>query len=154
MKNFISTLAVICYFLLAEVNFAQTLFDARRLSMAGSNIAITEGSEYFGANPATLAYPRHFNFELHLASAHAMINNNSYSLNEYDKYFTTGDSLSSSDINDLLSNIPESGLKGRSIRINIRCYRQRVHKFSKRCVRISSVGEYHHTGIQNRRFRG
>lgn len=80
--------------------------------MAGSNIAITEGNGYFGANPATLAQIRDFNFELHLVSAHFMVNNNSYSLNEYNKYFTDGDSLTSEDIEDLLSTIPEKGLKG------------------------------------------
>jgi hypothetical protein len=92
--------------------FAQMVFDAKRLSMAGSNIAITEGNEYFGANPATLAQIRDFNFELHLVSAHFMVNNNSYSLKEYDKYFTNGDSLTSKDIEDLLSTMPEKGLKG------------------------------------------
>ena len=90
----------------------QDLYNARSLGMAGSNIAINEGNEYIGANPAVLAYPRDFNFELLLLSAHTMVNNNSFSLTEYDHYFTTGDSLTSQDINDIFSKIPEKGWRG------------------------------------------
>jgi len=91
--------------------YTQSVFDAKRLSMAGSSYAIDEGNEYFGGNPATLAQKRAFNFELHLASAHFMVNNNSYTIEEYDRYFTTGDSLSRQDIDNLLGSIPETGLR-------------------------------------------
>ncbi len=104
----LSLFILVCYFL----SSAQDLYNARSLGMAGSNIAIQEGNEYIGANPAVLAYPRDFNFELLLLGAHAMVNNNSFSLTEYDRYFTTGDSLTSSDINDLFGKIPEKGLRG------------------------------------------
>ncbi len=90
---------------------AQYLAGARTLAMAGSNIAIAEGSEYIGGNPATLALRQKFNFELQLLSAHLMIKNNSFSLKEYDRYFTTGDSLTAQDIEDLLGNIPEGGMQ-------------------------------------------
>ncbi|UCF62703.1 MAG: hypothetical protein JSW33_08920 [bacterium] len=107
----ISTHIFLLFFLTVEVR-SQNLYNARSLSMAGSNVAITEGNEYIGGNPAVLALPRHFNFEILLVSAHAMLRNNSYSLTEYDRYFTTGDSLSSSDIDFLASRIPDNGLKG------------------------------------------
>lgn len=91
---------------------AQNSDDARYLSMAGSNVAIAEGNEYYGGNPATLAVKRDFNFEIQLLSAHLMFRNNSFSLNEYDDYFTTGDTLTRQDIDDLFGNIPEKGLNG------------------------------------------
>jgi hypothetical protein len=89
----------------------QYLINARSLGMAGSDIAVTEGSEHIGGNPATLARRQNFNFELHLLSARVMLKNNSFSLQEYDRYFTTGDSLNSTDIDNLLSYIPASGLR-------------------------------------------
>jgi len=90
---------------------AQYYIDARSLGMAGSNIAVTQGAEYIGGNPATLAKHQDFNFELHLLSARFMIKNNSFSLKEYDRYFTTGDSLTSQDIDNLLGYIPDTGLR-------------------------------------------
>ena len=90
---------------------SQGLSDARRLGMAGSNYAIAEGTEFVGGNPATLAKQRDFNFELHLLSAHFMVKNNSYSLKDYDKYFTTGDSLTSQDIDNLFNHIPGDGMR-------------------------------------------
>ncbi len=101
----------ICLLMVAS-GFSQYAIDARSLGMAGSNAAISEGIEYVGENPATLALARDFSFELHLLSAHFMVKNNSYSLKEYDKYFTTGDSLTARDIDDLLGNIPDDGLRG------------------------------------------
>lgn len=95
--------------------WGQNIFDAKRLSMAGSSYAIEEGNEYFGGNPATLAQIRSFNFEIHLATAHFMVNNNSYSWSDYNKYFTSGDSLTNEDIDYLMGAIPESGLRGDAI---------------------------------------
>ena len=99
-------------FIMAANGFTQYQIDARSLGMAGSNVAISEGIEYVGENPATLARVHDFSFEMHLLSARFMVKNNSYSLKEYDKYFTTGDSLSAGDIDDLLGNIPDEGLRG------------------------------------------
>jgi hypothetical protein len=107
----ISTHSLLLLLLHTEGN-SQNLYNARSLGMAGSNVAIAEGNEYIGGNPAVLALPRPFNFEILLVSAHAMLRNNSYSLTEYDQYFTTGDSLTSSDIDFLASRIPDKGLKG------------------------------------------
>ncbi len=92
--------------------FGQDIYNARSLGMAGSNVAITEANEYIGNNPAVLALKNSFNFELQLASAHIMLHNNSYSLTEYDKYFTTGDSLTQTDINNIFSKIPDKGWRG------------------------------------------
>ncbi len=104
-------LIILLSFSIGEAVWSQSYFDARTLGMAGSNIAIAEGTEHIGGNPATLALHRDFNFELHVLSAHVMAKNNSFSLNEYDRFFTTGDSLTSQDIDDLLGFIPDEGLR-------------------------------------------
>ena len=109
MKNYISFIYIIVLLFLQVEGNAQNIFNARSLGMAGSNVAITDGNEYIGGNPATLGQPKHFNYEILLVSAHAMLKNNSYSLTEYDQYFTTGDSLTHSDIEFLVSRIPNSG---------------------------------------------
>jgi hypothetical protein len=91
---------------------SQDLYNARSLGMAGSNYAIAEGNEYIGGNPALLAPKRSFDFEILLAGAHAMVKNNSFSYTEYEKYFTTGDSLTQNDIDDLFGNVPDDGWTG------------------------------------------
>ncbi|MEJ2633904.1 MAG: DUF5723 family protein [Calditrichia bacterium] len=108
---------------------AQTIGDGRSLGMAGSNLAITEGTEYISGNPATLAVPRSFNFEMQLLSAHAMVQNNGLSLNEYDRYFTTGDSLTSGDIDDLLGHIPDKGLRADFL-LGLKTFSFYAHPFS------------------------
>ncbi len=112
MKNYISFIYIIVLLFLQVEGNAQNIFNARSLGMAGSNVAITDGNEYIGGNPATLGQPKHFNYEILLVSAHAMLKNNSYSLTEYDQFFTTGDSLTRSDIDFLVSRVPNSGWKG------------------------------------------
>jgi hypothetical protein len=41
-----------------------------------------------------------------------MVHNNSYSLTEYDRYFTTGDSLTRNDIDDIFNKLPDKGWRG------------------------------------------
>ncbi len=90
---------------------AQQVIDARATGMAFSNGADTRGLEYVGLNPATLALQNPFNFEFNLVSANASISNNSFNKNQYDRYFTTGDFLTSQDVQDILDLIPSSGLR-------------------------------------------
>lgn len=111
MKKHIIFISIISLLLFWSTLQAQYLMNARSLGMAGSDLAVTAGSEYVGGNPATLAKRQDFSFELHLLSARIMLKNNSFSLHEYDKYFTTGDSLTSGDIDNLLGNIPSDGLR-------------------------------------------
>jgi hypothetical protein len=108
--NFISLIFLML--IPASVVFGQDMYNARSLGMAGSNVAFTEANEYIGNNPAVLALKNEYNFELQLVSAHVMLHNNSYSLNEYDKYFTTGDSLTRQDINTIFAKIPDKGWRG------------------------------------------
>ncbi len=97
------------------IGWSQNMIDARYLGMAGSNAAIAEGAEIANGNPALLALPRDFAFELHLLSLHLAASNNSFSLHDYNQYFTTGDSLTSGDIDYLLGRIPEDGYQAYSL---------------------------------------
>ena len=92
--------------------FAQQVIDARGAGMAFSNAADTRGLEQVGANPATLALRHAFNFEFNLLSGSVGLSNNGLSKGLYNQYFTTGDSLSSSDKSNILNSIPNSGLQG------------------------------------------
>jgi hypothetical protein len=85
--------------------------DGRYLGMAGSNTAVAEGLEYLGGNPATLSVEKSFGFEILLLSARFSMSNNSLSLDDYQKHFTTGDELTGGEIDDLLGGIPDSGLR-------------------------------------------
>ncbi len=89
----------------------QQAFDARAAGMAFSNGADTRGLQSVGLNPATLALKNDFKFEFNLFSVNATANNNSFRKSQYDEYFTTGKRLTSEDIQDILSSIPEKGLR-------------------------------------------
>ena len=97
----------------------QQLIDARGTAMAFSNSAATRGLESAGLNPATLALPHWAHFELNLLSMNVSVANNSFNQGLYNRYFTTGDSLSGEDKTALLNAIPAAGLEGRfAARVN------------------------------------
>lgn len=110
MKIFVMLFGLIMLFLSSFLS-AQQGIDARATGMAFSNGADTRGLEYVGLNPATLALQNPFNFEFNLISANASISNNSFHKDEYDRYFTTGDFLTSRDVQDILNLIPGKGLR-------------------------------------------
>ncbi len=85
--------------------------DARSLGMAFSNSADARGIEQIGQNPAALALRNGPNFELNLVSfaGGGFLNGLNYGI--YDRYFTTGDTLTANDIDDILGSIPTNGLQ-------------------------------------------
>ena len=90
---------------------AQQVIDARAVGMAFSNGADTRGLEQVGLNPATLTLNNPYNFEFNLFSVNASVFNNSFNKTEYERYFTTGDFLTSQDVQDILNLIPDNGLR-------------------------------------------
>ena len=66
--------------------FAQKPVDARAAAMGFSNAADTRGVAAIRMNPATLALPTDFRFEMNLFSAMGTVNNNSFSKSQYDRY--------------------------------------------------------------------
>lgn len=103
----------IVLFLLILVGLArgQAGIDARSVGMAFSNSAAAMGAEFMGMNPAALALVQKFKFELNLASMNLSVFNNSFNKQQYDRYFTTGDTLQPADIQDMLNAIPASGFR-------------------------------------------
>ena len=101
---------IICT-LIVQQGWSQLSGDARSLGMAFSSSADARGVEQIGQNPAALALHNGPNFELNLVSfaGGGFLNGLRYSI--YDQYFTTGDTLSSADIDDIISTIPASGLR-------------------------------------------
>ncbi|GAB4379537.1 MAG: hypothetical protein Kow0042_29030 [Calditrichia bacterium] len=90
----------------------QQTIDARGVGMAFSNSAQTRGLEQVGLNPATLALPHRFKFEMNLLSFHLSASNNSFNKSLYDKYFTTGELLTEQDKSTILNAIPAEGIRG------------------------------------------
>jgi hypothetical protein len=117
--NRIITFAVLFLVAFFKPLLCQQTIDARGTAMAFSNAADTRGLEQVGLNPATLALPHPYRFEFNIISLTASARNNSFSKSQYDKYFTTGRFLDEDDKNDILSSIPDDGLRGDfSVRAN------------------------------------
>ncbi|OVE79351.1 hypothetical protein BVY01_02780, partial [bacterium I07] len=80
---------------------------ARGLGMAGAYTAIARGIHAPVYNPANLGLPDNSKFSFTFVSATAGGWNNSFNNNHFNQY--NGQHLTSGDIEDILSNIPESG---------------------------------------------
>ena len=107
----ISSTFYLIIFLATPLLYAQQAIDARAAGMAYSNAADTRGLQSVGLNPATLALQTSYKFEFNLLSVNATANNNSFKKSQYDRYFTTGNLLSSADIDDIMNSIPDGGLR-------------------------------------------
>lgn len=88
-------------------------FDGASLGMAGNYSAMSRGVNSLGWNPAHLALIRGNTVELNLFSLNMALFNNSFSLNDYNRYFTlqgNPDTLwSDSEKKDILNLIDENG---------------------------------------------
>ena len=83
--------------------------NARSIGMAGSYTAVARGYDAIAFNPANLALSDSRGTALQIFGIGTMINNNSFSKGDYNKY--NGLYLSESDKNDILAKIPEGGLE-------------------------------------------
>ncbi|MGH1365399.1 MAG: hypothetical protein ACRBF0_17690 [Calditrichia bacterium] len=90
---------------------AQQQIDARAAGMAFSTAASARGLSSVGVNPAALGLKTPYNYELNLFSGIGGFNNNSFTKDQYDRYFTTGDELFDADIEDILNSIDEEGVR-------------------------------------------
>ena len=93
-------------------------FDAKSLGLADNYSAISRGVQAMPWNPANLALARGNTFELNLVSFNIAIYNNSFSLAEYNRYFTKeghgGKPYSDADKQAILDLIPDDGLRATS----------------------------------------
>lgn len=112
MKREIMRFWIFVGMLLGTMNlWGQQAFDARAAGMAFSNGAAARGLEQVGLNPAVLGLKTSYNFEINLLSANLSVANNGFKKSEYDRYFTSGDVLTSEDIDHILNAIPDGGLR-------------------------------------------
>jgi hypothetical protein len=82
---------------------------ARALGMGGAYTALARGVHAPDWNPANLGLPDNPKFSMSFISAGAQLSNNSFTQGMYNKY--VGKELSSSDVSDILSHIPDNGLR-------------------------------------------
>jgi hypothetical protein len=88
-------------------------FDGVGLGMAGNYTALSRGVYSMAYNPANLALVRYNALEVNLVSAHMAIFNNSFSLDDYNRYFTYeghGGKWSEQDKKEMLNLISSEGL--------------------------------------------
>lgn len=83
--------------------------SARSMAMGGAHIGLASGFDAAVYNPANLGLNNHRQTGLQFAGVGASITNNSFSLDDYNKY--TGAVLTDSDKDYLLSKIPSDGLR-------------------------------------------
>lgn len=95
----------------STVLWSQQAYDARAAAMGFSSGADSRGLQHIGLNPATLSLPTDYSFEFNLFSVNATANNNSFKKSQYDRFFTTGDLLSSQDIEEILNSVPDHGFR-------------------------------------------
>jgi Family of unknown function (DUF5723)/F plasmid transfer operon, TraF, protein len=97
---------------LLALNSANATSSARSLAMGGAYTALAKGAEAALYNPANLGLRDHRQTGIHLAGLGADVNNNAFSLNDYNSY--TGQFLTDADKTDILGKIPDEGLKLRA----------------------------------------
>jgi Family of unknown function (DUF5723)/F plasmid transfer operon, TraF, protein len=98
--------------LMIALSTANATSSARSLAMGGAYTALAKGAEAALYNPANLGLREHRETGIHLAGVGADVNNNSFSLNDYNSY--TGQFLTDADKADILGKIPDEGLKLRA----------------------------------------
>ncbi len=112
-KNLIITAAILIAVMLTSSAAAGQYQNARSLALSKSFTSLARNYQAIGVNPANLALETNNNLSVELFSFGADINNNSFSLADYNKY--NGEHLSESDKQDILDKIPDTGLEGNAV---------------------------------------
>ncbi len=92
----------------ASTGSAGDLSSARSLAMSGAMTALGSGVDAAKYNPAILGLQGHSPLQVQLLGFGINVSNNSFTLDDYNKY--TGATLSASDKTYILAQIPEEGL--------------------------------------------
>jgi len=103
---------IILIFSLSSLIYSQS-FDGIGMSLAGNFSAQSRGINALAYNPANLALTRGNTFELNLFAFNAVFANNSFSLNNYNRYFTAEGNhgvWSNADKHAILDLISDDGL--------------------------------------------
>lgn len=105
----ITVLISLIIFLGSSKIFAQGNSSARAVALGSAYTSLATGIDAARYNPANLGFESHQKNGLELAGVGANIHNNSFTLNDYNKY--TGAYLTDADKTDILNKIPNEGLK-------------------------------------------
>ncbi|MCK5075767.1 MAG: hypothetical protein KAR38_05295, partial [Calditrichia bacterium] len=103
-------LYIILFILMPYFAFSQLGFDPQITGMANSIGASARGIRASMVNPALLGMPFEHTSQLSLLTAQVNFNNNSFSNNNYMKYFASGNYLSDNDKKDILNHISNDGM--------------------------------------------
>lgn len=94
-------------------SLAQLTYDPKYVGFGFGAGAMVNGASSALINPALPLMDSRYDNQISLLNAQVTATNNAFNISTYNKYFTTGDSLFSTDIDDILSYIPEDGIEGR-----------------------------------------
>lgn len=108
MKGKITLLVILCSFAAVTAN-STGLSSAQAVAMGGAHIGLAKGVYASLYNPANLGLSEYRQTGLELAGVGIEIANNSFSLEDYNKY--TGAILTEDDKSAILGKIPSDGLK-------------------------------------------
>ncbi len=132
MKKIMAIILVTTAFLQAQSS------DGRSLGTAGIFTSLSRGVEAVYWNPANLAIENGHTVELNFFSINAMLTNNTFSVNSYNRYFTDeghGGWWSRSDRNDILDLIPDDGLyMNYEVGVNLLGFRYKNFGFATQMV--------------------
>ena len=108
MKLLINILIIVSLIIAPELSQATGQSSARSVAMGGAFTALATGIDAYRYNPANLGLDSYRQNSLEIIGLGANINNNSFSLSDYNNY--TGALLTSEDKEDILGKIPAEGL--------------------------------------------
>ena len=104
-------LYIIICLLLPYLSFAQLGFDPQVTGMANSIGASARGIRASMINPALLSMPFDHTSQMSLLTFQVNFNNNSFSNNNYMKYFASGNFLDDNDKKNILDLISDNGMR-------------------------------------------
>ncbi len=102
-------LSVIAVLALSATTLASGLSSARAVAMGGAYTGLAKGVYAAQYNPANLGLSGYRNVGIELVGAGVEINNNSFTLKDYNDY--TGAFLTDADKDNIISKIPSDGLR-------------------------------------------
>ncbi len=108
-KLFILLLIITTLLALSSSLLAQGNSSARAVALGSAYTSLAIGIDAARFNPANLGFTSHRRTAIEFAGVGANINNNSFTLDDYNQY--NGTFLTNSDKDDILSKIPNEGLK-------------------------------------------
>ncbi len=106
---------------------ASGTLTTRGVGMGSAQVAVASGLDAVGINPASLGMPGSGTFGFRIFDVGMIVHNSTVSIGFYNRY--NGDSLDTSEKEDILAHIPDSGLEARS-QADIQLFGVRIKRFA------------------------